>query len=639
MTHLDYCIVAVYLLAIVFVGFWLQKKASAGIDSFFLGNRSIPWWVLGASGMASNLDVTGTMINTALLFSLGISGFFVEIRGGVVLVLAFLMTFMGKWNRRAGVMTLAEWMHLRFGDRKDGEVARVVTVLATLLVTISMIIYFCKGAGYFVAEFLSIPGFWGFPPEFWAAMLMIFLAMIYTVASGFVGVVWTDVFQSVLIFTTIIIICFIAFTKYDLPERFNLSVPVNVEKLEAYNSSHDVKLTPGSKVGDNSEYTLREVRGKLFLVWETSKAEWSRIIPPRRFNFPDISYYSIFNLISLALMFYLFKTSLSGMSMGSSGYMVQRYFAARSDRDAGLLTVFWAFLLSFRWPFIVAIAVMGISLGAGSGIGDPEMVLPVVVNTIIPTGLKGLLVAGLMAAAMSSFDSTINSASAYWVKDIYQAYLKPHASERELLIQGRLASVIIVALGLGLSLTIKNINEVWGWITMGLTGGMVAPMFLRWYWWRLNGWGFAIGAAAGNIIAIIAMLALPDGTPEFALFLLVFVISLAATIIGTLLTKPPEEEVLLNFYRKIRPFGFWSHIREKLPHEKVVKINSENRRDIFSTFLAVPWQLSLFLMWMMVILKRWDQFVVLLSLLIVFSIALYFSWYRHLYDDIETDEM
>ena len=99
MDTIDIIIVIVYLFAIVMVGLFAQKKASEGIDSFFLGNRKLPWWVLGASGMASNTDIAGTMINTAFIYALGTKGFFIEIRGGVTLIMAFLMVFMGKWNR------------------------------------------------------------------------------------------------------------------------------------------------------------------------------------------------------------------------------------------------------------------------------------------------------------------------------------------------------------------------------------------------------------------------------------------------------------------------------------------------------------------------------------------------------------
>ena len=112
MTILDYSIIITYLMGVVLVGVLVQRRAQAGIDAYFLGNRKLPWWALGASGMASNLDVSGTMINTAFIFALGASGFFIELRGGVTLIMAFLMVFMGKWNRRAQVMTMAEWMQI-----------------------------------------------------------------------------------------------------------------------------------------------------------------------------------------------------------------------------------------------------------------------------------------------------------------------------------------------------------------------------------------------------------------------------------------------------------------------------------------------------------------------------------------------
>ena len=107
-----------------------------------------------------------------------------------------------------------------------------------------------------------------------------------------------------------------------------------------------------------------------------------------------------------------------------------------------------------------------------------------------------------MAAAMSTFDSTVNAGAAYWVKDLYQTYLNPKASEKDLIFQSRMSSFGIVFLALLFSLTIKNINEIWGWITMGIGAGMFIPQVIRWYWWRFNGYGFAIGTAVGMSAAV-----------------------------------------------------------------------------------------------------------------------------------------
>lgn len=604
MSFIDLAIVILYLLTITLIGLYFERRASAGIDSYFLGGRKIPWWALGASGMASNFDVSGTMINVALIYAFGAVGFFVEMRGGLVLIMAFLMIFMGKWTRRSKVMTLAEWMTYRFGDGIQGKAARFISALSTLIITIAIVSYFSVGAGKFIGDILGIPEFFGLSSEFWAASLIIILTTIYTVASGLQGVVWTDVFQGILIFVMIVIVCTISLLSADIPNVFSISVP----------------LKDGG-----------------FLHIETTKDAWTSILPSWELTFPENSSYSIYNLFGIALLFYLIKVVIEG-SAGTGGYMAQRFFAARSDRDAGLLSLLWIFLLSFRWPFIAAIAVLGISFGVSSGeiISDPEKVLPTVIFNILPLGLKGLLVAGLMAAAMSTFSSLINSGASYWVRDIYQEFINPKASEKKLIVHSRLASIIIVLLGLGLTVNIKSINEIWGWLTMGLGAGMVVPLLVRWYWWRMNGYGFTAGTIFGMGTAIVQKLFYPEAT-EYLSFAILLVSSFTATIVATLLTEQTSKETLTNFYKTTRPFGFWKPIKSSLPDEKKTQINSENRRDIIAISFALPWQMVLFLTGMTVILRRMDLFIYLFVLLILLSIGLYYFWFRHLSDKVRVE--
>ena len=595
METIDLIIVIVYLFAIVMVGLIAQKKASQGIDSYFLGNRKLPWWALGASGMASNTDIAGTMINTAFIYALGTKGFFIEIRGGVTLIMAFLMVFMGKWNRRSQVMTQAEWMHFRFGKDKEGDIARIISAIAAIIMTVAMVTYFVLGAGKFVGEFLGIE-------SLYASLLMVVLAMTYTLASGLYGVVWTDVFQGVFIFGVIIYVSFIAMTKVSLPNEFLVSVP----------------MIDGS-----------------FQSIKTLVSDWTRITPPLEMSMPKGSLYSIYNLFGISIMFYLFKVTLEGSS-GAGGYMLQRYFAARSDRDAGLLSLFWTILLAFRWPLIASFAILGIHHGIESGtiISDPELVLPIVIKNYIPVGLKGFLIAGLMAAAMSTFDSTVNAGAAYWVKDLYQAYLKPNAGQKELVLQSRISSLIIVSLALLFSLTITNINEIWGWITMGIGAGMFIPQVIRWYWWRFNGYGYAIGTVFGIVSAIFTK-AFGGQLAEYHSFLIASGTSLLGCIIGTFLTQPTDKNVLLNFYKITRPFGFWNIVKKELPKDNQKMIDEENNRDIISIIFAVPWQIVLFLSGMMIIFKQWTNFGNLLVIFIILSLGLYWFWFRHLSKEVK----
>ncbi len=603
MAPIDHIIVAAYLLGILFTGMWFERKASKSIDSFFLGDRSLKWWALGASGMASNIDVSGTMINVALIYALGAQGYFIEIRGGIVLIMAFMMVFMGKWNRRAHVMTLAEWMVFRFGDSRQGKLARLVCAIAVLMSTIAITGYFAVGSGKFIGEFLQLPEIWGMKPDFVASVIMVGISLIYTAASGLYGVVWTDVVQGVLILVSIFVVIYIAMTQYFLPETFVIS-------------------TPAIDGGFISKTVTRDA--------------WTNIIPQWSLDFPSESKYAIYNLFGVSILFYLAKTVIEG-SGGTGGYMIQRYYAARSDRDAGLLSLFWTVLLTFRWPFTAAVAIMAIVYGNSTGniVQDPELALPTVIDKLIPAGFKGLLIAGLMSAAMSTFVSIVNAGASYWVNDIYRSFINKEASEKTLVNQSRLASVLVVAGGLVLTLFITSINQIWGWLTMSMGAGLIVPLIIRWYWWRLNGYGFTAGVFVGMTVAIVQGLLFPD-VPEYVSFLAVSLLSFTGTVVATLLTAPTEQETLEKFYLRTRPFGFWGPVTGKLDPERRAAIKKENSRDIVSALIAVPWQLLLFATAMLVVLRQNEMLLYASVLLAILSFLLYKIWFKNL--DAEREE-
>jgi len=587
MTALDYGIVVVYLLSLIGIGLYLQRKAGESIDSFFLGDNDIPWWALGASGMASNLDVSGTMIIAALIYALGVQGFYIEIRGGVVLLLAFFMIFMGKWNRRASVMTLAEWMEFRFGSGRQGQAARILAAMANLAFAIATVTYFAQGAGIFLGEIMGIPADW-------AAIGMIALASIYTIASGLYGVVYTDVFQGFLVFGTILYVIYMVMTGYSLPAEFAVSVP----------------LQDGS---------FREIM--------MTREAWTDVVPDWTKDLPGT--YSQYSLFGVGILFYLLRSSIDGMS-GTGGYIIQRFYAAKDEREAGLLSMFWILLFSLRWPFVISIAIMGISYGVSNQtIANPEEVLPIVLVELIPVGLKGLLVAGLIAAAMSTFDSVVNAGAAYWTRDIYQRFLEPEADERSLVWHSRVSTAVIVIVGMLSTYAFDSLNEIWGWLTMSLGAGLLVPQFIRWYWWRFNGYGYAGGTAFGMTLAVVQKIVAPN-LAEVWSFALIGGATFIACVAITYLTDPTRREVLSTFYRETKPFGLWGPVRERIDALELERVLAENRRDIAGILLAVPWQLVLFLTTMMVVTKNWGTVAILSAILLALSIGLYFVWFRHL---------
>jgi len=568
LSTIDVAIIVTYLVVMLTVGVLSTKRAARGIDSYFLGGRKLPWWMLGISGMVSNLDLTGTMVITSFLFLAGMKGFLVELRGGVALSLAFLIVFMGKWLRRSKVMTNAEWMEFRFGSGRAGRAARLTMALASIVLATSMIAYFTVGVGKFLSMFLP------FSPNI-CALMLILVASIYTITAGLYGVTFTDLLQAGVVIFAAGYISILAFTMVDIGTIAN--------------------IPPG----------------------------WQSIIPPWHMDMPPG--YEMYEMLQLCVLFWIAKAVLEGLGGPAGVYMPQRFYAAKSDRECGLLSLLWTVLLTLRWPMMIGIAALGLTI-SGS-ITEPEMALPAVIEHYVPAGIRALVIVALIAGAMSTFDSTVNSGASYMVKDLFQGFIKPTASSRELIRLSYLASALIVIVGMTIGFTLPSINAIWSWITMGLFAGLAIPMFLRWYWWRFNGWGFTAGIAAGVLVSIFQRLFLPSW-PIYYSFGIIVLASLTALLIATFLTSPTEKSTLTNFYRHTRPFGAWGMIRNGVGPGLLKGIKSENRRDFSNLFLAIPWQICLFLTPMYLVVHDFLPGIICLILLALLSVVLYFRWYR-----------
>jgi hypothetical protein len=218
------------------------------------------------------------------------------------------------------------------------------------------------------------------------------------------------------------------------------------------------------------------------------------------------------------------------------------------------------------------------------------------------------------------------------VKDIYQTFINPKASDKTLIWHSRISTVAIVLLGLAFSLDSVNINDIWGWITMAFGTGLFVPLLLRWYWWRYNGYGFALGTLFGMLSAILIRV-LKIELSEAMSFVVPSVVSLVGCVAGSLLTAPTSRDTLLNFVRVTRPFGFWSPILGQLSQKDQDAIRGECRRDLAAIVFAVPWQLVLFLLGMVFVLRQWSTFAALLAAFVVLSAGVYWFWFRHLRTD------
>jgi len=638
----DYGIIGAYFCLLLGLGLLLKRRASASIEDYFIGGRRLPWWVLGVSGMASFLDVTGTMIIVSFLFMLGPRGLFIEFRGGAVLVLAFWMLWAGKWHRRSKCLTGAEWMIFRFGDGPGGRFAQFVQALATVIATVGMLAYLVKGIGLFLSMFLPLS-------PLACALLLVSVAMVYTMVSGFYGVVFTDLFQSGMILIAVIGISVMAIAKV-----------AGVEDLGAL----------AATVTGNS-------------AWTNSLPHWHTAMP---------SGYEQYQALITFASLYLLKNILEGMRTGDD----PKYFGARSDRECGALTFMWTCLMTVRWPMMMGFATLGLFLvrdlfpdmtalaqaaalvkthvgevdkaqwagvlseianhpsqfspelitglkevlGAEAwstkillvsfeGTVNPERILPAVLLFSVPQGLRGLLLVALIAASMSTFDSTVNRTTGYVTRDIYQKYIRPNAKTKELIYVSWGIVAALVAIGFAFAFSVESINDIWGWIIMGLGAGLVMPGLLRLYWWRFNGGGFALGTVAGMGGAIIQRLYWPalDERWQFFIFSLV---GLAGAVAGTWLTPATGKTVVTRFYRITRPFGLWGPFRKTLSESERKALYQEHRHDLLAAPFALLWQVCMFLLPMQFIIGEYKAGAVTLLLWASALLGLYLLWYRHL---------
>ncbi len=260
---------------------------------------------------------------------------------------------------------------------------------------------------------------------------------------------------------------------------------------------------------------------------------------------------------------------------------------------------------------------------------NPEIILPAVLTQVIPTGLKGIILVAMIAAMMSCKNGLVNATGAYFVRDIYQNFLRPRAGNRELIYASYFSTLGVVAVSFYFGVTATNINSLFGWLIMGLISGQLAPQVLRLYWWRCNAWGVIAGTLVGNVGAVVQRLVDPQ-MPEVAQFVMMIVLSFTGTILGSLLTAPTPLPVLEHFYRTTRPFGWWRPLRHLFQGEERAAIDRENRRDIATIPFALLWQVTLFLLPMQLVIKSYDSFLNTLPLFLLGLAGMYFFWWKPL---------
>lgn len=573
----DLGVIAVYLLLVAALGVWIHRRATRGLASFYLADRSMPWWVLGLAGCSSYIDIGGTMALVGLMYYAGLQAVWATHVFWGWLIISGYMAFQARWIRRSGVMTFAEWNVTRFGEGRATEAARLAASLFLLVLMVCNLMFIAVGVGKFAAEFVGV--------EPWVATAAVFACVgVYTTLGGFFGVILTDVLQTVMIALAAVLLAVLALQQGD----------------------------PAALLAEKP-------------------AEWNSLVPPWRLwdgyaasTTPAYRMLEPFGPVLLASFGWLVFRVLAGPNV----WDFQFFLTARSPRDAALAGGLWTLGYTLRWIIGCAFLVLGLGLVTPGEAFDGEAIMPKVIVGL-DTGLRGLLVALLLAALMSTLDAMVNVTSSVAVNDFLKRYARG-LSERALVRGGQLASVAALGLGFWFSLQFEEVADAWQTMIFVVVTMILVPATLRWHWWRFGPWAFALGMV-GTAGSIVGQVLLAPNLPFERSMPWAIGSSLAWCVLLGFAMPPAPRQVLLRFYADIRPFGFWRRIRrEAIAAGLVPEGDRTPYVDALNGVLAAVLQVLLCLVPFLFFLGREAEAGLALGLVGAVGLALRFTWYRTL---------
>lgn len=621
---IDVGIILLYLLSTVIIGFYISKRASKDIHSYFLGGNRIPWWLLGVSDASGMFDIAGTMLLVYWLSVYGLKSIWIPWIWPVFNQI-FLMVYLSPWLRRSNVMTGAEWMKTRFGTGRGATLSHIIVVIFALISVIGFLSYGFKGIGKFAVAFLPAlvtnPETLAQYPQINAnlyALILMGITTLYVVKGGMMSVVATEVVQYCILSISAIAIGIIAMYHVS-PEMINSVVP------EGWKS-----LSFGVNLNLDWSTVHSAVATKVVAFNEWIKADG----------------YSLFGIF-FGMM--IFKGIFVAAAGPAPNYDMQRILSTRSPKEAAKMNSLVSVVLNPTRYFMVAgltiLALTNFDTLYKSSITSPdfEAILSEVLANYVPVGLLGLLMAGFIAAFMSNFAATVNAAPAYIVNDIYKRYINPHAEPKKYVHMSYLASIAVVIIGIATGFFVESINQIALWIVASLWGGYTAANVLKWYWWRFNGYGYFWGMVSGIATSLILLVLMQvdvipflkdwplPSNPNMNSFPIIFFNSIVGCIVATLLTKPESDEVLMKFYRTVRPWGFWQPIHRKVVQAEPHFLANKNfKRDMTNVLVGIVWQITLMATSVFLVLREFGSFAICIGVLIITSVILKLNWWDKL---------
>jgi Na+/proline symporter len=507
LSTLDWTIVGAYITLSLIVGIWASKQAGTDTKSFFLAGRNMPWWLLGVSMVATTFSTDTPNLVTDLVRQNGVSGNW----GWWAFLLTGMLTvfvYANLW-RRSGVLTDIEFYELRYSGKPAAFLRGFRALYLGLVFNVLVMGAVSLAAVKFGEIVLGLPG--------WVTLtIACSITLAYSTLGGLKAVIITD---------------FVQFTLAMIGSIWGMFYILGLPEIGGLSN-----LISHSNVVD-----------KLSLIPDLSNPNaWVPVL-----------------LVPLAVQWW--ASYYPGAEPGGGGYIAQRMFSAKDEKNAVAATFFFnvAHYALRPWPWIlIALASLVVfpelsdiqkafpNLPAdklGHDVAYPAML------TLLPSGLLGLVAASLIAAFMSTMSTQLNLGASYLVNDFYHRFIRPDASEKQLVRAGRLFTVISIILGGGLGLLLTSAGQAFTLLLMiGAGTGMI--YILRWFWWRIN--------AYTEIVAMISSIIIAGyfnfGNSALEGWEKIVIGALLTTIVwiaATYFTPPDDEETLRNFVKKVNPGG------------------------------------------------------------------------------------
>lgn len=606
---IDVAIIVMYLVTMIFIGWFLRKKARANKENYLLGGKRLPWYMLGLSDASDMFDISGTMWMVSLCFVYGMKSIWIPWLWPVFNQV-FNMMFLAKWLRRSNANTGAEWLGTRFGlSGKGVKGSHTIIVAFALIGCLGFMAYGFIGLGKFIEIFIPwnivqpyIP--FHVAPEYVAhfyGIVFTLFAVFYSVLGGMHSIVLGDLIKYIIMTIGCIAIGVIAFQHLH---------------------------------GDASKLNVPENWSNPFFGWHLNM-DWTNYIAAANQKIADDGY----DLFGFFFMMMLFKGAFAALAGPAPNYDMQKILSSRSPKEASKMTGFVSIiLLPIRYSMVIGLTVLGLLyfnqlhvLNDAGGV-DFEKVLPATINSFLPVGILGIVLTGLLGAFMGTFSGTLNAAQAYIVNDIYLKYINPNASNRKTIFVSYASGIIVVTIGVMIGFFTKDVNSILQWLVSGLYGGYIAANVLKWYWWRFNANGFFWGMLAGTAGALVFS-ELFSGVEFLYFFPVLFLISLAGCFIGTYTAPATDISVLKKFYSTVKPWGFWKPVHVLVTNEDPSFIpNKRFGLDMFNVVIGIIAQCCLTILPMYIVLWMKLPLLITIIILIIIVFILKRTWWNKLED-------